>query len=127
MSTPAIMRYFEYEHLQEPLRSVSKAFAGLAQVVVNEIPDGDERDAGLRKLLEAKDCIVRQALDLIPEPSQKPEEPTLDIDEDWMDFWNAFWAERPHLVPDMDDAEIDRLDLWLRERFAPPRSLRTSS
>jgi hypothetical protein len=30
--------------------------------MISELPDGPELTAGLRKLLEAKDCFVRQAL-----------------------------------------------------------------
>lgn len=30
--------------------------------VINTLPDGPELTAGLRKLLEAKDCFVRAAL-----------------------------------------------------------------
>lgn len=29
--------------------------------MIRELPDGPELTAGLRKLLEAKDCFVRQA------------------------------------------------------------------
>ena len=35
----------------------------LAEAMVNALPDGPELTAGLRKLLEAKDCFVRAALD----------------------------------------------------------------
>lgn len=31
--------------------------------MVDQLPDGPELTAGLRKLLEAKDCFVRAALD----------------------------------------------------------------
>jgi len=34
----------------------------LAIVFYNTIEDGPEKSAGLRKLLEAKDCMVRAAL-----------------------------------------------------------------
>jgi len=44
--------------------------------------------------------------------------------EVWMDFWNDFWAERPRLLPEMTDAEIDRLDAWLTARYAAPTPLR---
>jgi len=56
------MKYFNYEHLPEKLRSVSEPFSKLAQEIDDIIPDSDEKSAGLRKLLEAKDCIVRAAL-----------------------------------------------------------------
>lgn len=54
---------FAFEHLRAgELRSVSAACADLAQEMVEELPDGPELTAGLRKLLEAKDCFVRAAL-----------------------------------------------------------------
>ena len=61
MSTP-IMKYFEYQHLPEKLQSVSKPIGELAKYMNENIPDGAEKSAGLRKLLEAKDCLVRAAL-----------------------------------------------------------------
>jgi hypothetical protein len=59
-----MMRYFEYHHLPLKLQSVSRHFAVAADVVLNIVPDGPEKTACLRKLLEAKDCAVRAALDL---------------------------------------------------------------
>lgn len=57
-----IMRYFEFSHLPEKLQVVSRPF-GLLAIQMNEtLPDGPEKSAGLRKLLEAKDCMVRAAL-----------------------------------------------------------------
>jgi len=54
---------FDYDHLPEgPLRDVSAECAGLAASMVDQLPDGPELSAGLRKLLEAKDCLVRAAL-----------------------------------------------------------------
>ena len=58
-----IMKYFKYDHLREPLRSVSESVAKLAEDMDNSLPDGAEKSAGLRKLLEAKDCFVRAKLD----------------------------------------------------------------
>lgn len=68
-----ILRYFEYKHLPEHLQVVSKPFADLANDIVDRYieieaqnvenePDIYETIAGLRKLLEAKDCIVRSLL-----------------------------------------------------------------
>jgi hypothetical protein len=54
---------FGYEHLLTgPLRDVSAECAHLAQLMVDNLPDGPELSAGLRKLLEAKDCFVRAAV-----------------------------------------------------------------
>jgi len=58
-----ILKYFKYEHLPKNLQLVSKPFCELAEFIDNSHPDSAEKSAGLRKLLEAKDCIVRAALD----------------------------------------------------------------
>jgi hypothetical protein len=61
--TPSpIMKYFEWKHLPEPLQAVSQPFCILAWDIENHCKDCAEKSAGLRKLLEAKDCIVRAAL-----------------------------------------------------------------
>jgi hypothetical protein len=57
-----IMKYFEYQHLPEALQEVSKPISLLAQLMDSTLPDGAEKSAGLRKLLEAKDCFVRAKL-----------------------------------------------------------------
>lgn len=54
-----IMKFFNYEHLPEHLQEVSKPVGELAQQMDKMLPDGPEKSAGLRKLLEAKDCFVR--------------------------------------------------------------------
>jgi hypothetical protein len=56
------IQYFECEHLREDLQKVSKPIAELAHLMENTLPDGPEKSAGMRKLLEAKDCFVRAAL-----------------------------------------------------------------
>lgn len=61
MNNP-IMKYFEFAHLPEHLQAVSRPFGEMAQKFNAELPDGPEKSAGLRKLLEAKDCMVRAAL-----------------------------------------------------------------
>ena len=58
-----IMKYFAFEHLPPKLQEVSKPIGELAKAVDESLPDGAEKSAGLRKLLEAKDCFVRSALD----------------------------------------------------------------
>lgn len=64
--TTHLLRYFEYAHLPERLQAVSKPCGDLASEMVAALPDGPELTAGLRKLLEAKDCFVRAALDTLP-------------------------------------------------------------
>ncbi len=58
-----ILKYFAYAHLPERLQVVSKPLGDLAESVDATLPDGPEKSAGLRKLLEAKDCFVRAALE----------------------------------------------------------------
>ncbi|MFD0854475.1 hypothetical protein ACFQ07_19725 [Actinomadura adrarensis] len=65
--TQQIARYFGYEHLKTPLRDVSKQCHDLAEQMIGTLPDGPELTAGLRKLLEAKDCFVRASLDTAQE------------------------------------------------------------
>lgn len=55
-----IMQFFAYAHLPPHLQAVSKPFALLAQEMDQNLPQGPEKSTGLRKLLEAKDCMVRQ-------------------------------------------------------------------
>lgn len=57
-----ILKYFEYAHLPAALQEVSKPICDLAHQMDETLPDGAEKSAGLRKLLEAKDCFVRSQL-----------------------------------------------------------------
>ena len=65
-STEAMLEFFEYRHLPTHLQEISKPFHDLAhQSAKMETRHAAELTAGLRKLLEAKDCVVRAAL---PDP-----------------------------------------------------------
>jgi len=57
-----IMKYFEYKHLPEHLQKISKPIGELPNRMNAKIENSAEKSAGLRKLLEAKDCLVRAAL-----------------------------------------------------------------
>ena len=57
------IKYFSYDHLPEDLKVISKPFYDLAHLLEETLPDGSEKSAGMRKLLEAKDCFVRAKLD----------------------------------------------------------------
>lgn len=62
-ATAGILRFFDYGHLPaEGPRAVSAHCAGLAIEMAETLKDGPELTTGLRKLLEAKDCFVRQAI-----------------------------------------------------------------
>lgn len=60
----SLMRYFGFLQLPMKLQHVSRHFYTLAEIVNNTLPDGPEKTVCLRKLLEAKDCAVRAALEL---------------------------------------------------------------
>lgn len=62
-ATTNILRYFAYAHLPPHLQTISQPFHELAFEMAEEL-EGPELTAGLRKLLEAKDCMVRAALDI---------------------------------------------------------------
>jgi hypothetical protein len=58
------LRYFAFGHLPDgPLRNTSAACAQLAERMVQDLPGNAQLTIGLQKLLEAKDCFVRAALD----------------------------------------------------------------
>ena len=61
-----VLDFFTYENLPEPLQRIARQCAELANAMVTEHVAGSrypsEVAAGLRKLLEAKDCFVRAAL-----------------------------------------------------------------
>lgn len=57
------IKFFEYSHLPSHLQEISKPIGDLAQKLEAELPDGPEKSAGMRKLLEAKDCFVRAAIE----------------------------------------------------------------
>lgn len=61
-ATEHIMQFFAFRHLPPHLQDVSKPFHLLAATMIEQCPESPELTAGLRKLLEAKDCFVRAAL-----------------------------------------------------------------
>lgn len=66
-ATEHLLQYFTSDHLPEHLARVSRLCGDLAHRLVAELPDGPELSAALRKVLEAKDCAVRAALDTTKE------------------------------------------------------------
>ncbi|RPA65794.1 hypothetical protein EF294_03395 [Gordonia oryzae] len=62
-ATRHLLDQFHFDHLRtDHLRRVSQQFHDLAHDLAEVLNDGPELSAGLRKLLEAKDCCVRQAV-----------------------------------------------------------------
>lgn len=67
----ADLRHFDYRHLPPRLAVVSQEIAQVAALIDTELPDSDEKSAGLRKLLEAKDCFVRARIDQDAAPGEE--------------------------------------------------------
>ena len=57
-----IIQYFVYSHLPKPLQKVSAPIGDLALLLSDIVPEGPQKEEGLKKLLEAKDCFVRASL-----------------------------------------------------------------
>ena len=62
-----LLQFFQFEHLPPHLRGVSAPCFALASAMDESLPENSEKTAGLRKLLEAKDCFVRAAIYQEPE------------------------------------------------------------
>lgn len=58
-----IMKYFKCMHLPPHLMKVSSPFCNLAEIM-DKMPDSEEKQAGLRYLMNAKDCFVRARSEL---------------------------------------------------------------
>lgn len=54
-----IMQFFMDDHLPKDMRRITGAVRKLAMDMMSQLPDSEETDAGMRKLLEAKDCFIR--------------------------------------------------------------------
>jgi hypothetical protein len=67
---PSTLHMMTMLQVNPKLPGIQKNIAGdcldLADTIVANMPDSPELTAGLRKLLEAKDCFVRASLDLNP-------------------------------------------------------------
>lgn len=62
LNTQHLLSLFEFKHLPPHLQEISAPLNAIAHHMVDELDDGPELSAGLRKLVEAKDCFVRQAV-----------------------------------------------------------------
>ena len=62
-----LRKYFAYKHLPEKYQEISRPFHDLAnhlELINTSLPPSSEKDMMFRKLLEAKDCAVRAALEV---------------------------------------------------------------
>ena len=62
MKNPAaLLGYFTYTDLPDSIREVGAELCSLADKYDSSLPDCAEKSVGLRKLLEARDCLLRAA------------------------------------------------------------------
>lgn len=92
-STRQVARWFEYGHLPPAAASGSELCADLATQMVELLPDSPELTAGLRKLLEAKDCFVRAAIAAAEQAAAEQ----AAAGEDDSDVWDAEVVDEPEL------------------------------
>jgi len=57
----AVLKYFAYTELPDTIRGVGAELLSLADNYDTALPDCAEKSVGLRKLLEARDCLLRAA------------------------------------------------------------------
>jgi hypothetical protein len=57
-----LQQFFAFDHLPKNLAEVSRPFSLLAEDILLNLPDNQERTEALRKLLEAKDSAVRSLI-----------------------------------------------------------------
>jgi hypothetical protein len=62
-ATAQLLQFFTYAHLPPALQQVARPLSDLAWQLAHALPPSAELTVGLRKLLEAKDCFVRAALE----------------------------------------------------------------
>ncbi len=61
--TAAVVRWFAYDHLPPDNRRMPAVICQLVTGLLVDLPDSPELTTGLRKLLEAKDCLTRAAVE----------------------------------------------------------------
>jgi hypothetical protein len=59
MPKNGFLQYFEYDHIAGPAKAHSQKIANLANELDRNVPDNSEKEFALRKLLEARDAVVR--------------------------------------------------------------------
>lgn len=62
MSTPPILRYFDYGHLPADQRDTGREFEEMAAWLAENLTPGPEATVALRKLLESRDAAFRAGL-----------------------------------------------------------------
>lgn len=53
------LSHFNYQHMPPIHQAMAAKFYDLAHEIHSEVGPSDERNAGMRRLIEARDCIIR--------------------------------------------------------------------
>lgn len=61
-----LLKWFAYDHLPAHLQEISDPFGKLAVELADKLPISPQTTSFLERLLEAKDCAVRAAMDRAP-------------------------------------------------------------
>lgn len=60
-----LLRWFDSEHLKDPLKGLMRTYESMARAVVAQIPPSAERTLALRDLIASKDNAVRGLVDAL--------------------------------------------------------------
>jgi len=58
-----LLKWLRHDHLPPHLQAVVKPIDALAREMDGALAEGAEKTAGMRKLVEAKDCFVRARIE----------------------------------------------------------------
>lgn len=58
-----LLKWLRHDHLPPQLQDVVKPIDALARSLDATLAEGPEKTAGMRKLIEAKDCFVRARIE----------------------------------------------------------------
>jgi len=58
-----LLKWLRHDHLPPHLQAVVEPIDALAQQMDASLSEGPEKTAGMRKLIEAKDCFVRARIE----------------------------------------------------------------
>ena len=115
------IKYFAYAHLPPKLQAVSKPLGEVAQLLETLLPDGPEKSAGMRKLLEAKDCFVRCALDMpesaastVPPHQQRVLDEKRELDDRLQKLVAFFSNPIFHGLPESEQIRLERQAVAMR-------------
>lgn len=115
------IKYFAFAHLPPKLQAVSKPIGELAEKLETMLPDGPEKSTGMRKLLEAKDCFVRCALDMpelaasaVPPHQQRVLDEKAELDERRERLAAFFSTPIFHGLPESEQIRMERQAVAMR-------------